>query len=100
VPQNDALALAWFQKAANNGNTGARIKLGYMYATGRAIQKDAESSYIWILAASLAGDRRGLGYLSALEAQLTPEQLARAKERARELQATPHISMAEMAFVQ
>jgi hypothetical protein len=59
-----------------------------------------ESAHIWILSASLAGDRRGLGYLPSLEAQLTAEQLARAKQRARELQATPHISMAEMAFVQ
>ena len=99
MPQNDAFALTWFQKAANNGNTGARIKLGYMYATGRAARKDAESAYAWILSASLAGDRRGLGYLPALEAQLTAGQLARAKERAKELQGTPPISAAEMAFV-
>jgi len=94
------LALAWFQKAADSGNAGARIKLGYMYATGRATRKDAESAYIWILAASLAGDRRGIGYLPSLEAEMTPGQLARAKERARELQATPPISVAEVAFVQ
>jgi TPR repeat protein len=99
VPQNDVLALAWFQKAAEGGNTGARIKLGYMYSTGRATAKDLEAAYAWILAASLGGDRRGNEYLPALEGQLSPEQLARAKQRAKEVQATPPISAEETAFV-
>ena len=99
LPQCDDLALAWFQKAAANGNTGARIKLGYMYATGRATQKDAESAYAWLLAAFLAGDRRGLDYLPPLEAQLSPGQLERARRRAKELQATPQISVTRVTFV-
>jgi TPR repeat protein len=100
LPQRDDLALAWFQEAAANGNTAARIKLGYMYATGRATQRDAESAYAWLLAAALAGDRRGVDYLPALEAQLRPGQLERAKHRAKELQATPKGSPAEVTFVQ
>jgi uncharacterized protein len=100
LPQRDDLALAWFQKAAANGNTAARIKLGYMYATGRATQTDAESAYAWLLAAALAGDRRGVDYLPALEAQLRPGQLERAKHRAKELQATPKDSPVEVTFDQ
>ena len=35
VPHDDFLAFAWFQKDAAQGHTGARIKLGSMYADGR-----------------------------------------------------------------
>ena len=99
VPQNDADAFTWFEKAAAQGNTGARIKLGFLYANGRATLKDAEAAYAWILAASLAGDERGLNYLPALEAQLTPGQLARAKQRAQELQAIRDLRPSELALL-
>jgi TPR repeat protein len=91
--------LAWFAKAAAQGNTGALIKLGYLYATGRAGHIDAEAAYAWILAASLAGDARGEKYLAPLEKQLNAEQLARAKERAQALQAAQEHAIPELAFV-
>jgi len=52
-----------------------------------------------LLAASLAGDSRGLEYIPRSEAQLSSSQFERAKQRAKELQAT-RISIAEVAFVQ
>jgi TPR repeat protein len=100
VPQSDALAFAWFQKAALQGNTGARIKLGFLYANGRATGKDAETAYAWIQAAAIAGDERGQSYIAALEAQLSPDQIARAKRRAQELQPSLAAHPNEVAFVQ
>ena len=99
VPQNDALAFSWFEKAAAQGNTGARIKLGFMYAKGRATQKEGEAAYAWIMAAYLAGDQRGLPYLKALETQLSPSQLERAKHRAEELWAVRDVSSRGLALV-
>ena len=99
VPQNDDLAFAWFQKAALQGNTGARIELGFLYASGRATRKDAETAYAWILAAAIAGDHRGQTYLAALEAQLSADQIASAKRRAKELQPSPSARPSEVAFV-
>jgi TPR repeat protein len=99
VPQNDDLAFAWFEKAALQGNTGARIKLGFLYANGRATRKDAETAYAWIMAAALAGDQRGQSYLAALEAQLSPDQAARAKQRAKALQTVPSRPPSDVAFV-
>ena len=99
VPQNDDLAFGWFQKAALQGNTGARIKLGFLYANGRATRKDAETAYAWILAADIAGDHRGQTYLAALEAQLSPDQIASAKRRAKELQPSPGAHPKNVAFV-
>jgi hypothetical protein len=82
VAQDDAAAFKWFRKAALQGHTGARIMLGSMYAAGRGTPKDLPSAYLWISAAALQGDTRGNATLLALEAQLTPAQLAEAKLRA------------------
>jgi TPR repeat protein len=99
VPQNDALAFAWFQKAADQGHTGARIKLGFLYLTGRGVSENAEAAYAWILAASLAGDHRGDEYFAPLKAKLDSAQLARAKQRARELHASSQRHISETAFL-
>jgi len=82
VKSDDTEAFAWFQKAAAQGHTGARIKLGYMYAEGRGTKKDAEAAYSWISAAALAGDPRGRELLHSLESTLSVEQIARARQRA------------------
>jgi TPR repeat protein len=99
VTQNDEQALAWFEKAAALGNTGARIKLGYMYGSGRAGHTDAEVAYAWILAAELAGDTRGHQYLAPLEKQLSAEQRARAKAKAQALQQAQLHAIPQLAFV-
>lgn len=98
VPQNDKLAFAWFQKAAEQGHTGARIKLGFLYMTGRGVREDAEAAYAWILGSSLAGDSRGEEYLASLKSKLDAAQLARATQRARELQASPRGHVTDVAF--
>ena len=77
--------MAWFQKAALQGHTTARIMLGSMYALGRDTPKDLQSAYLWISAATFEGDTRGRATLLSLETQLTPEQLTEAKLRARSL---------------
>jgi uncharacterized protein len=88
-----AAALSWFQKAAAQGHTGARIKLGYLQAEGRGTPKDLEAAYSWITAAAMAGDPRGNDLLDSLEKDLTAEQIARARQRASSLRQTePQLS--------
>jgi len=99
VAQSDAQAFAWFEKAAEQGNTGARIKLGFMYANGRATKRDEETAYAYILAASIAGDARGVEYVRAIGAKLSAEQLESATKRAKAMQVAPVIPREEMAFV-
>jgi TPR repeat protein len=86
VPQDDASAFRLFQQAANQGHTGAQIKLGYMYATGRGTKEDDETAYGWLQAASLSGDKRGQDLSRSLEQKLKRDQIARATDRARSLQ--------------
>lgn len=89
VEQSDTLAFDWFQKAATQRQTAAMIKLGFLYMTGRAVQENPETAYAWIMAASLAGDHRGDSYISALQSQLSTQQISHATERARALLTSP-----------
>jgi hypothetical protein len=87
VPVDQSLAFSWLQKAALQGHSGARIMLGSMMAEGCGTRKDLQAAYLWLSAASLQGDPRGDATLRSLEQQLTPEQIAEAKNQARSL---PH----------
>jgi len=40
VPRNDAEAVAWYERAAEQGDAGAKHGLGRMYAAGRGVTKD------------------------------------------------------------
>jgi TPR repeat protein len=69
-----------------------------MYAEGRGTIRDLETAYIWITAATSAGDVRGRYLLESVERRLTADQVVRAKERAQELQSPPKPSIsAELA---
>jgi len=41
--------LAWFQKAAEQGQPAAQIALAQLYAQGQGVAKDAVSAYMWYL---------------------------------------------------
>jgi TPR repeat protein len=83
VEPNDSAAFRLFLDAARQGYTGAQIKLGYMYAAGRGTRADSEKAYEWVLRAALAGDERGRDLLASIRSKLTPNDIAKATERAR-----------------
>ena len=45
VAQDYAQAVAWYRKAADQGNADAQLNLGVMYANGRGVAQDAVSAY-------------------------------------------------------
>jgi TPR repeat protein len=47
VPKDDAEAVKWYRKAAEQGNAGAQDKLGAMYADGRGVPKDDAEAVRW-----------------------------------------------------
>jgi uncharacterized protein len=99
VPRDQSTAFAWFQKAAQQGHTGARTMLGFMYTEGRGTEKNLQTAFEWLSAATLEGDTRGTATLQALEQELTPEQLAQSKMRARLLAQVPKPYRHEMALL-
>ena len=47
VPQDDAEAVRWFRRAAEQGNVGAQFMLGGMYREGRGVAQDDAGAVTW-----------------------------------------------------
>jgi GAF domain/Sel1 repeat len=66
VPQNFRDAMAWFAKAAANGNDNARWKLGLGYIKGIGVPHDERKAVLWFKRAANHGDIRAQNVLSDL----------------------------------
>ena len=80
VPQDYAEAVKWYRKAAAQGLASAQSNLGGCYATGRGVPQDYVEAYVWMSLARHSipsADEAAYG----LAAELTPEELAKARER-------------------
>jgi GAF domain/Sel1 repeat len=66
VPQNYREAMAWFAKAAANGNDNAQWKLGLGYIKGIGVPHDERKAVVWFKRAANHGDIRAQSALSAL----------------------------------
>jgi uncharacterized protein len=83
IEQDYALAAQWFRKAAehvpNLGGAGqGRNELGLLYMDGLGVPKDYVQAYMWF---SLAGTEANL---AAVQVEMTPAQILRAKQMADE----------------
>lgn len=89
VPQSDAEAARWYRKAAEQGNADAQYDLGVMFANGEGVPRDLVLAHVCFdLAARNFGssDNREMaaGYRDLVAAKLTPAQIAKAQQIARE----------------
>ena len=89
VPLDDAKAIKWYRLVAEQGNVGAQINLGVMYATGEGTPPNFVEAYRWLnLAVGNISDpkeRAGATSMSdEIAAQMTPAQIAEAKKLLRE----------------
>jgi hypothetical protein len=64
VPQNYQDAMAWFAKAAANGNGKAQWKLGLGYFKGIGVPHDERQAVVWFKRAANQGDSRAQNALS------------------------------------
>jgi hypothetical protein len=64
VPQNYQDAMAWFAKAAANGNDKAQWKLGLGYIRGIGVPYDERQAVVWFKRAANHGDIRAQSALS------------------------------------
>ncbi len=91
VPQDDAQAVAWWRKAADQGFADAQYILGVMYVNGRGVPQDYVEAHARLsLAASRATrdtQNKSAEIRDALAKQMTPAQLAEAQRLVREWQA-------------
>ncbi len=55
LPQSYKKAAHWFEKAAEQGNVNAQLKLGMMYTQGKGVLKDSKEAAHWFKKAALQG---------------------------------------------
>jgi TPR repeat protein len=82
-------SLLLFRRAAEQGDARAQFSLSYMYATGQGASPDYVEAHAWAALAEANGYIDAKNFRLLIEKNLTPEQLARAQLRARELADAP-----------
>jgi TPR repeat protein len=80
VPQDNQEALNWYHRAAEEGEARAQYNLGLMYANGQGVTPDYAEGYYWITLAAAQGNVHAVEAREYYAAQMTPAQMARAKE--------------------
>ena len=56
VPQDHVQAVAWYRKAADQGDADAQFSLGVMYENGRGVPRDYVKAVAWYRKAADQGD--------------------------------------------
>jgi TPR repeat protein len=96
VPQDDAEAAKWYERAAKQGSAKGQYQLGALYARSGQVKNPVEG-YKWLSIAAhtlSGGSQEGVTADQAttmralLEPQLTPDQIAQAKKEADAFKAT------------
>ncbi|MCY3999351.1 MAG: tetratricopeptide repeat protein [Bacteroidetes bacterium] len=91
VLKNWNQATHWWRKAAEQGHAKAQIALGLAYARGTGVEQDFTEAYAWAIIAQATGgeteeqteDMREL--TNGIQNELTPAQIERGQQRAKEL---------------
>jgi TPR repeat protein len=81
VEQNDAEAVKWYRKAAEQLYPEAQNDLGEMYLEGRGVPRDDAQAYKWFTLAASQGHEMALQNRSRVAERMTAEQISEAKRR-------------------
>lgn len=55
MPQNDAQAVEWYRKVAEQGDMWGQYHLGMMYKDGKGVGKDKDTARFWLQKAADQG---------------------------------------------
>lgn len=84
VPQDDKIAVKWFQRAAEQGDASAQYNLGWLYASGQGVPQDNVYAHMWANLAAANGANKGAKLRGVATKQMTLTQIAEAQKLARE----------------
>lgn len=84
VEQNKTEAIRWWKKAALQKVAAAATYLGDAYRRGDGAQQDLYGAYVWYSLAAINGSTSAAASRDALEANLSPDQIATGKAKAAE----------------
>jgi TPR repeat protein len=83
APLDEAAAYRWFHQAALLGVADSQFNLGVLYQQGRGVRANASEALFWFLLAARNGDGDAVDRAVELATQLSPQDVARARSRAR-----------------
>ncbi|MDG1302395.1 MAG: tetratricopeptide repeat protein, partial [Opitutae bacterium] len=84
IPEDDAEAVRWYRKAAEQGNAQAQYNLGRMYANGNGVPEDNVMAYLWWNLAAAQGIESAKKNKGILSKKMSKEQIAAAQKLSRE----------------
>ena len=83
VPENDAKAVRWYRRAAEQGYADAQFNLGLMYARGEGVPQEYVEAHKWFNLAASHGDKTAVENRDHAASLMTPAQIAEAERLAR-----------------
>lgn len=86
VKQNYVEAVKWNRKAAEQGDVAGRAMLGSMYVNGDGVKRNCVEAYAWWNLDTKTHEAVG-ECLDSLQKQMSPQQIADAQKRTKELKA-------------
>jgi S1-C subfamily serine protease len=84
VVKDEAEAVKWFRKSAEQGNASAQYNLGICYYNGQGVVKNEIEGYKWFLLAAAQGALNAKKNVSIAERRLSPAQRAEGQRLAQE----------------
>ena len=81
---DSATALAEWKSLAEQGDVGAQTGLGFVYSVGRGVIQDNVYAHMWWNLAAAEGDEDAKSYKDDLVKQMTPQDISKAQDLARE----------------
>ena len=76
-------AVKWYRRSAELGNASAQNNLGFMYAQGQGVLKDYVIAHMWFNLSFSNGSKNGLEGREMIEEKMSPPQIDKAQEMAR-----------------
>ena len=84
VPQDDKTAVKWYRLAAEQGDVDAQNMLGTLNAMGRGFKQNWVYAHMWGNITASKGDDIGVRLRDLAAKKMTPSQLEKAQDLARE----------------
>ena len=85
VTQDYKQAFKWYTKSAEQGYADAQLNLGFMYKYGESVIQDYVVAYAWYSVSEANGSELGAEFRDKILKLLTPSQIEKGQELAREL---------------
>ena len=83
MPEDDAEAVRWYLKAAEQGHAFAQASLGLMYAMGQGVPEDYIQAYAWFSLAAAQGGENAKDAKEYLTGIMTRAEITEAQKLSR-----------------